>query len=555
MSRNFDTFFRAAYEANKPVDLGFGDALGKMVDRKIQVDEINRENEKIAFERQKEFEKARAEFKTKMSETYDQFVYEDQFDDTGLTDLDNAAAKLQGEIRDVYELNEFAFRNGFIDESQLTVRNNKVKGQVMQFKNLTGDINKYLAEADKLEKEGKGSVLNDMKTKLLDEFSGNVKFGAGLDGLTMSTKDADTGETKSINMGQFKKLITASEGVDTQKDIDDIIDLGGFNEFVSGNKKIKDFTSILDNFDKEGNVFDVALSGKSDEQLLDMMYKLNLADDDPKMAASKGQRLVQGEDIFSFKATEEDKTKIKKALRDETLKQLELKRQQAFYEDPRAIEAYKNKLRNQRDPIHTQGMEKREVTVTKKDGTIEKVENSFDTYMPKKIPGKPSGINISYALKQTDSDSGEKEFASRVLRKMNDKLKPGERTLGIDAIKKATLLQGERNKNTGQWTFRVGIDLSDEVKNFGAMGQEDTQYQGGSYAEVIEINPGTLKDINMYYQNLTGEQLSNTSQQEFLKSLKGKQEAGEKLTPQERATLGQSGQQGAIAFEKLKSIR
>ena len=287
-----------------------------------------------------------------MSETYDQFVYEDQFDDTGLTDLDNAAAKLQGEIRDVYELNEFAFRNGFIDESQLTVRNNKVKGQVMQFKNLTGDINKYLAEADKLEKEGKGSVLNDMKTKLLDEFSGNVKFGAGLDGLTMSTKDADTGETKSINMGQFKKLITTSEGVDTQKDIDDIIDLGGFNEFVSGNKKIKDFTSILDNFDKEGNVFDVALSGKSDEQLLDMMYKLNLADDDPKMAASKGQRLVQGEDIFSFKATEEDKTKIKKALRDETLKQLELKRQQAFYEDPRAIVAYRNKLDKQKDPSY-----------------------------------------------------------------------------------------------------------------------------------------------------------------------------------------------------------
>ena len=50
----------------------------------------------------------------------------------------------------------------------------------------------------------------------------------------------------------------------------------------------------------------------------------------------KGKRLVQGEDIF-FKATEEDKTKIKKALRDETLKQLELKRQQAFYEYPKSI--------------------------------------------------------------------------------------------------------------------------------------------------------------------------------------------------------------------------
>lgn len=537
MSRNFDTFFRAAYEANKPVDLGFGDALGKMVDRKIQVDEINRENEKIAFERQKEFEKARAEFKTKMSETYDQFVYEDQFDDTGLTDLDNAAAKLQGEIRDVYELNEFAFRNGFIDESQLTVRNNKVKGQVMQFKNLTGDINKYLAEADKLEKEGKGSVLNDMKTKLLDEFSGNVKFGAGLDGLTMSTKDADTGETKSINMGQFKKLITASEGVDTQKDIDDIIDLGGFNEFVSGNKKIKDFTSILDNFDKEGNVFDVALSGKSDEQLLDMMYKLNLADDDPKMAASKGQRLVQGEDIFSFKATEEDKTKIKKALRDETLKQLELKRQQAFYEDPKAL----INLRNAKEPLFSKGMEDRvETVIDDKGNQTEKIQ-TFDTYNP--INGK--GVNLSYVIDPTGGNYDQglaQTYLTAAKESYNRDLGlPINTKVAFSALKNVTLKQGEYNKNTGQWSFTLAAtpgSATDPASNY-----PDSKPQA---PVEFTIQPKTLKEINMYVTPLTGKALSNTNQKQFLENLEKRSRSGESLTGTERRALGQNKARGTL---------
>lgn len=504
--------------------------------------------------RQKEFDENRAAFKKEMADTYDQYVHENNFDDTGILDFDSSTEKLRNSIKQSHLETEFLYNQGTIDEAEVRRRNNEIKGQVGEIKNLSQDIVAYQESVQKLEDEGKGSEVNNVRTDLLEAMSKNFNVVSTANGLQYQT--IVDGEVKGVNASQFKKVLEAREGVNIQTDIDEIIKLGGFNEYIQGDKQIKDFTSIVDEEKGEaiGTAFDVSLAKKTDEQILDMMMKLGLADDDEKISKDNNLRYVKGEDVFSFKATDDDRKKLKVKLQEELVNQLELKRQQTFYQDPKAILAYKNKLDNQKDPIHTQGMEKREVTVTKPDGTIEKVENSFDTYMPKKISGKPSGINISYALKQTDSDSGEKEFASRVLRKMNEKLKSGEQTLGIDAIKKATLLQGEKNKNTGAWTFRVGID----VEGKDGFGDSDDALElveegGGFYSEVIEINPGTLKEVNMFYQNLTGNQLSDTNQKEFLKSLEAKKKAGEKLTPQESSALGKSGQYGSLINSKLKS--
>lgn len=503
--------------------------------------------------RQKEFDENRAAFKKEMADAYDQYVHENNFDDTGILDFDSSTEKLRNSIKQSHLETEFLYNQGRIDEAEVRRRNNEIKGQVGEIKNLSQDIVAYQDSVKKLEDEGKGSEVNNVRTDLLEAMSKNFNVVSTEKGLQYQT--IIDGEVKGINASQFKKVLDAREGVNIQTDIDEIIKLGGFDEYVKGDKKIKDFTSIVDEEKGEaiGTAFDVSLAKKTDEQILDMMMKLGLADDDEKIAKDNNLRYVKGEDVFSFKATDDDRKKLKAKLKEELVDQLELKRQQTFYQDPKAILAYKNRLDNQKDPIHTQGMEKREVTVTKSDGTEDKVENTFDTYMPIKIPGKPSGINISYALKQTDSDSGENVFATRILRKMNDKLKPGEQTLGIDAIKKTTLLQGERNKNTGAWTFRVGIDLKGkEGFKDSDSGTENVEEGGGSYSEVIEINPGTLKEVNMFYQNLTGKQLSDTNQKEFLKSLEAKKKAGENLTPQESAALGKSGQYGSLINSKLK---
>ena len=503
--------------------------------------------------RQKEFDENRAAFKKEMADTYDQYVHENNFDDTGILDFDSSTEKLRNSIKQSHLETEFLYNQGTIDEAEVRRRNNEIKGQVGEIKNLSQDIVAYQDSVKKLEDEGKGSEVNNVRTDLLEAMSKNFNVVSTANGLQYQT--IVDGEVKGVNASQFKKVLDAREGVNIQTDIDEIIKLGGFDEYVKGDKKIKDFTSIVleEKGEAIGTAFDVSLAKKTDEQILDMMMKLGLADDDEKIAKDNNLRHIKGEDVFSFKATDDDRKKLKAKLKEELVDQLELKRQRTFYEDPKAILAYKKKLDNQKDPIHTQGMEKRVVTVTNPDGTEDKVENSFDTYMPIKISGKPSGIDISYTLQQTDSDSAENIFATRILRQMNDKLKSGEQTLGIDAIKKTTLLQGERNKNTGAWTFRVGIDLKGK-EGFGDSDDalELVEEGGGSYSEVIEINPGTLKEVNMFYQNLTGKQLSDTSQKEFLKSLEAKKKAGEKLTPQESAALGKSGQYGSLINSKLK---
>lgn len=503
--------------------------------------------------RQKEFDENRAAFKKEMAETYDQYVHENNFDDTGILDFDSSTEKLRNSIKQSHLETEFLYNQGTIDEAEVRRRNNEIKGQVGEIKNLSQDIVAYQDSVKKLEDEGKGSEVNNVRTDLLEAMSKNFNVVSTEKGLQYQT--IVDGEVKGINASQFKKVLDAREGVNIQTDIDEIIKLGGFNEYIQGDKQIKDFTSIVDEQKGEtiGTAFDVSLAKKTDEQILDMMMKLGLADDDEKIAKDNNLRYVKGEDVFSFKATDDDRKKLKVKLQEELVNQLELKRQEKFYQDPKAILAYKKKLDNQKDPIHTQGMEKREVTVTKPDGTVTEEQNSFDTYMPKKIPGKPSGINISYALKQSEAGSGEREFVSGLLKKMNDNLKPGQQTVGIDAIKKTTLLQGERNKNTGKWTFRVGIDLKGkEGFENSDDALQDMEEGGGFYSEVIEINPGTLKEVNMFYQNLTGKQLSDTSQKEFLKSLEAKKEAGKDLTSQEAAELKKSNQIGSLINSKLK---
>lgn len=316
--------FQETLAANQPFDIGLSEKLGTMLTYKKEQDEIGRQ-------RQAAFDKARSEFKQKMKTQYDSYVYEDNFDDTGIDDIDAAASKLQNGIKEIYEMNEFAFRNGFIDESQLMGRNGKVKAQVMQFQNLTQDINSFIAEAKENEEAGKGSVLNDLKTELLEKFSKNVKFSAGLDGMMVSTKDKD-GNPMTIEMGRFKDMITASQGVDLQSDVDALIELGGFEESIIGGKKVTDYTI---GEEKLGNALDISLGEKSDEQLLDMGFKLGVfkKEGDALTEGQEGIPLTE-EAIFDFKATKEQKAKIKAALAKEVKDQMALKRKKEIYNDP-----------------------------------------------------------------------------------------------------------------------------------------------------------------------------------------------------------------------------
>ena len=108
---SYETGYKLGYQAsNKGTNIGAG--------IKSISDEINKQQE-IGRKRQEAFDNARKQFKAQQEEAYGEFVYEDQFTDTGLKDFDAAGEKLRQKVKETYEKNMFAFNNGVIDENEL----------------------------------------------------------------------------------------------------------------------------------------------------------------------------------------------------------------------------------------------------------------------------------------------------------------------------------------------------------------------------------------------------------------------------------------------------
>ena len=495
--------------------------------------------------RQKEFDENRAAFKKEMADTYDQYVHENNFDDTGILDFDSSTEKLRNSIKQSHLETEFLYNQGTIDEAEVRRRNNEIKGQVGEIKNLSQDIVAYQDSVKKLEDEGKGSEVNNVRTDLLEAMSKNFNVVSTEKGLQYQT--IVDGEVKGVNASQFKKVLDAREGVNIQTDIDEIIKLGGFDEYVKGDKKIKDFTSIVDEEKGEaiGTAFDVSLAKKTDEQILDMMMKLGLADDDEKIAKDNNLRHIKGEDVFSFKATDDDRKKLKVKLREELVNQLELKRQQTFYEDPKAILAYKKRLDNQKEPLFSKGMDEKMVPVEDDQGNITEKKQTFDTYNP--INGK--GINISYVIDPTGGDydnSLSQDYLNAAKKAYNRDLGlPSDTEVAFSALKNVTLKQGEYNKNTGQWSFTLaatpGSSKDDDNYDYKSDDQSPVEFT---------IQPKTLKEINAYYTPLTGKSLSNTDQKKFLEGLEKRLKSGESLNDTERRALKMSKARGVLFNKK-----
>ena len=168
--------------------------------------------------RQKEFDENRATFKKEMAETYDQYVHENNFDDTGILDFDSSTEKLRNSIKQSHLETEFLYNQGTIDEAEVRRRNNEIKGQVGEIKNLSQDIVAYQDSVKKLEDEGKGSEVNNVRTDLLEAMSKNFNVVSTANGLQYQT--IVDGEVKGVNASQFKKVLDARGGVNIQTDID-----------------------------------------------------------------------------------------------------------------------------------------------------------------------------------------------------------------------------------------------------------------------------------------------------------------------------------------------
>jgi len=306
--------FKLGYSANAPL-AGISEGIQKFTQE-------YRKQEEIGRQRQEAYDKARSEFKKKQEETYGKYAKEDLYDNTGFTDFDTLGDKFTKSARETYEINEFAFRNGFIDESELTARNNTLKAQSQKLTKVFDEANKMLEEKEKLESQGLGNKLNDIRLDLLEDFSKNVKVSSGLDGLYMSTIGKD-GKQKNISVSEFSKILQADSGVDMQKDLDDLLKLGGYREYTTKNGK-----RVVRSYDRDDDLgkslIKTKVEGYSDQQVIDAMFELGLATDNSE-EAKEGVKLIGTKDIFDFEVNDKTRDQVATAMQDKLREQQKFK--------------------------------------------------------------------------------------------------------------------------------------------------------------------------------------------------------------------------------------
>jgi|14_taG_2_1085336.scaffolds.fasta_scaffold01317_3 hypothetical protein len=272
----------------------------------------------LGDKRQKDFEEARKLFKQQQGEKYDPTVYEDQFDDTGITNFDVAGEKFRKEVKDLYELNQFAYNNGFINESQLAKRNSATKGQVQELSTLYDDINKFIESKGSLEAEGKKNDLNDLKLDLMDKFNKNFAVNAGLDGMYMST--IKNGERLNTSVSDFKRILNLEEGVDLDSVYDTLLQDQGFVQSIVSGKKVTKYN------EQEGgmDVIDAKISSMTDGQIIGALLQ----------SGDISAEDISDENIINPTATEENKQKLKESMYNQLQERQKRKQKTEIYRDP-----------------------------------------------------------------------------------------------------------------------------------------------------------------------------------------------------------------------------
>ena len=209
-------------------------------------------------EAQKEFTEKREAFKKEQQELYDGIAYEDQFEDTGITDLDEAGQKFADTLRSEYEMNNQMYEMGYIDEAQLRKRNARMKGQVKHLKEgLYGKMTAFKESFDKLQAEGKESEADSLKMQMMEEMTKNISFGVDGNGnveiRTPGTGDVAIGpdgkvdleKATRIPLSKFNDLMTNENGVDLNSLTDRITDLEGAGDiYRAGSREYTRYTGF-----------------------------------------------------------------------------------------------------------------------------------------------------------------------------------------------------------------------------------------------------------------------------------------------------------------------
>jgi len=405
-----------------------------------QVAKFGVEQQALTRQKQKEFDDQRAKFKADMAQAYDQYVHENNFDNTGILDFDNATDKLRNEIKNSHLQTEYLYDQGVIDEAEVRRRNNEIKGQVNQVKGLSEQITKFADDVQALDEAGKGNAVNDLRTDLLENLSNNFNIVSNENGLQYQTLDKD-GNVLAFNAGEFQRVLNAEQGINIEKDLDELVKLGGLEEKLEGyGRDAKKITSYLRDTDEGKALLKTRIEQWSSSEKYDYMLQAGLATDDPEIAKRDGLKLLDASSIFKKEVSEEEDKAIAEHMSEELTNRLSYKEKTELYDDKFALEALKQKGRggsNKDKPkIKT-------ATVKLKDenGNIRVVREVYPT-------GK---IELDYIV--ADPGHG-------VSKAMMESIKADPESLPIpfDAIKKTQFLRQRIDVESGLAEIKMGYD-------------------------------------------------------------------------------------------------
>ena len=390
--------------------------------------------------RQKEFDENRAAFKKEMADTYDQYVRENNFDDTGILDYDAATEKLRNSIKQSHLETEYLYDQGTIDEAEVRRRNNEMKGQVGEVKNLSADIVAYQEKVQKLEEEGKGSEVNGLRTDILEAFSENFNVVSTAKGLQYQT--VVDGEVKGINAGEFKRILNAEQGVDIEKDLDDLVKLGGLEEKIEGyGRDAKKVTEYLRG--EEGNaLLKTRIDQWSASEKYDYMLKAGLATDDPAIAKEGKIKLIDGASIFKKEVSEDEDQAIADHMEKELTNRLLFKGKKELYDDKYTLQQIKDK--NAANRTVKSLVESADIVQTD--------EDSKDKQRVREVYAKDGkGIPVDYLVATPGNN---------ISRAMMDSIEgiPGGTPVPFDAIKNTRFIMERGDIDTGLIEITLGYD-------------------------------------------------------------------------------------------------
>lgn len=424
------------------------------------------EQDELTRTRQEAFDKNRADFKKKMQETYDQYVYEDQYDDTGILELDKAAEKLRGSVKAQYLQTEYEYNNGMIDEATVRARNNNLKGQVGQFQSLTKDITEWGARRDALEAEGKSNALNDTRAEVLEKYAKSFKIKSTGEGLIMSTVGTD-GKEIDVPAGQFKRLMETDVAVDIETDLDDLVKLGGLDERIEGwgkdAKKITEYTK-----GKEGqSLIKTRVDQWTPAESIDYALKRGLISDNEEEAKEKGIPYMGPDAVFATEVQDGVKEKIYESMSQELEDRLTFKAKSELYDDKFAMEAVKESNR-QKGRAEKSIIKTAELAVT--DEISGDKSNVTEVY-----PTSGKGIEMSYIVQ----DPG-----SNMSRAFMDSIEGvAGHAIPANAIKSTKFKKERYNKRTGLIEVTLGYDYENQPEK---ISEEVLSLTDNKYTEYID---------------------------------------------------------------------